>query len=1042
MLAKKYIFDKPKKPDNPIRPTPSSQAMLALEAMRLRYAFMYDPVLAMSVSKVDPLPHQIEAVYGYVLKKPRIRFMLAHDPGAGKTIMAGLVIKELKLRGAIKRILIVVPGHLKEQWRWEMKDKVDENFEVVDREYFNRSGSIHSWDADQLITSIDFAKREDVLKSLDGASFDLVIVDEAHKMSAYAYGRTTSKTKRYRLGETLSVAGRHLLFLTATPHKGDTNNFRLLLDLLEPGFFAGDGMIEESIKDQDNPLFLRRAKEGMTDFDGTPLFMPRSVSTPDVRMSPAEKTLYNSLSKYVTEQYNKASNSSRGQTITFALIILQRRFASSPYALLKSLRRRKARLENLKISGDGKGQDGIKSVATPESAEEMTEKDRWAEEEKWEVLSMAQNPKELQKEIDTLTGIIAKTEKVIRGGKETKIEQLKNTMKEIDATQPDQKMLIFTESKDTMEYLVSNIQEWGYSVNTIHGAMSSKDRKNAESVFRDKTRVMVATEAAGEGINLQFCHLMVNYDLPWNPNRLEQRMGRIHRYGQKHPVHVFNLVASDTREGEIMQRLFEKLEEIKAAMGSDKIFDVISEVIPGKSLSSMLLDATVRARKQEEILTDIDEAVTVENDQIKNYLNDSLAVKYMDRTKFSDVQKNSNENSIASEYLKEWFVRALDAAGGSISENGDVASVKIPQQIASLARSKYGMAESSELETAVFDKSIRMANPGVDLVTFGHPVFDATLEWAEQQYRDAAMSCPIFVDPSGQMDGYLVYCRGDVTDGTGDVAGVHMSAFFIDRDTGSARKVLPAILLDLDASQSERAGSDAPKPVLERALAEAESSLRSYTDELSLDRGSYIQTVQKYGTKSLDALMERVSNDILILLAKKRSGGKVDLAIYNKREERTKYRQARRMLETRIETDVELTPGMPEIVGVVRVIRDASRQNTASLAPVESAMGFERSEERNPSDVSGGGYGFDIKSSGPQGVRYVLAKPAQQQWVALTANEWMRSKILGDDSYLYLVDKNRNVTGTVRNPTAVLHAVKTPSGYVINSQGIKDATPR
>ena len=183
-------------------------------------------------------------------------------------------------------------------------------------------------------------------------------------------------------------------------------------------------MIEESIKDQDNPLFLRRAKEGMTDFDGTALFMPRSVSTPDVRMSPAEKTLYNSLSKYVTEQYNKASNSSRGQTITFALIILQRRFASSPYALLKSLRRRKTRLENLKIEGE-KWQDGIKSVATPESAEEMTEKDRWAEEEKWEVLSMAQNPEELQEEIDTLTEIIAKTEKVIRGGKETKIGQLK-----------------------------------------------------------------------------------------------------------------------------------------------------------------------------------------------------------------------------------------------------------------------------------------------------------------------------------------------------------------------------------------------------------------------------------------------------------------------------------------------------------------------------------------------------------------------------------------------------------------------------------------
>ncbi|MDE0090967.1 MAG: DEAD/DEAH box helicase [Thaumarchaeota archaeon] len=310
--------------DHTLRNT--EQAFLALEAKRFWYAFEYDPVLGMSVSRVDPLPHQIEAVYGHVLKKSRIRFMLAHDPGAGKTIMAGLIIKELELREGRKRVLIVVPGQLREQWRWEMQDKFDDGFEVVDRAYFEANGRGDAWRGDHLITSIDFAKREDIADSLRRAGrFDMAIVDEAHKMSAYSQGNSTSKTRRYRLGEVLSANTEHLLFLTATPHKGDTKNFQLLLDLLEPGYLAGEGMIESSIRRGDNPLFLRRAKEDMRDFENMPLFMPRSVETPDVRLSAKERALYNAMSKYVKEQYNLALQSSKGHNVTFALIILQRR---------------------------------------------------------------------------------------------------------------------------------------------------------------------------------------------------------------------------------------------------------------------------------------------------------------------------------------------------------------------------------------------------------------------------------------------------------------------------------------------------------------------------------------------------------------------------------------------------------------------------------------------------------------------------------------------------------------------------------------------
>jgi SNF2 family DNA or RNA helicase len=325
---------------------------LSVEAKRYRYASLYDPLLAMNTCKVDPLPHQIEAVYGFVLQLPRIRFLIADDPGAGKTIMAGLIIKELKLRALVKRTLIIAPGHLKDQWQREMRDRFEEHFIKVDRGLMDASYGENIWTREsQMIASIDFAKQDDIAMSLASAHFDLIIVDEAHKMSANQYGGKLDKTGRYKLGEVLSEISTNLLFLTATPHRGDPENFRLFLDLLEPGFFATADMVAESIRNQENPLFIRRVKEDLKDFEGKPLFLPRYVDTVSFRLgieSPKEVDLYNALSKYVNEQYNKAlTKEDKRRNIAFALVILQRRLASSTYALLKSLERRKKRLDEL-----------------------------------------------------------------------------------------------------------------------------------------------------------------------------------------------------------------------------------------------------------------------------------------------------------------------------------------------------------------------------------------------------------------------------------------------------------------------------------------------------------------------------------------------------------------------------------------------------------------------------------------------------------------------------------------------------------------------
>ncbi|MGC8786270.1 MAG: DEAD/DEAH box helicase, partial [Anaerolineae bacterium] len=320
---------------------------LALEAQRIRFAYQFDPLFAVNVSQIEPLPHQIDAVYHTILPTNRIRFLLADDPGAGKTIMAGLLLKELKYRGLVQRTLIVVPGHLKDQWLREMRDRFGETFTVVDRSVLNATWGRSVWqEQPQIITSMDFAKQEDVLAALGEVRWDLAIVDEAHKMAAYRYGDKTSKTERYRLGELISRAAQFLLFLTATPHRGDPENFRLFLDLLEPGMFANTALLLESVHNCDTPLFLRRLKEDLHDFQGRPLFPPRHVITKGYRLNDEEKRLYNAVTDYVEKSYNKALAADK-RNVAFALLILQRRMASSVRAIRRSLERRKDRLEEL-----------------------------------------------------------------------------------------------------------------------------------------------------------------------------------------------------------------------------------------------------------------------------------------------------------------------------------------------------------------------------------------------------------------------------------------------------------------------------------------------------------------------------------------------------------------------------------------------------------------------------------------------------------------------------------------------------------------------
>jgi superfamily II DNA or RNA helicase len=774
---------------------------LYIESHRIRNAFQFDPLYAVNVSQVDPLPHQIEAIYHYIIQNPSIRFLLADDPGAGKTVMSGLLLKELKYRGLVDRTLIVVPGHLKDQWIREMKERFQEHFEIANRETMNAAWGQNIFDEkngkNQIIVSMDFAKQDEVMFALKDTRWDLCIVDEAHKLSAYKYGEKINKTQRYTFGEMLSKLTNYLLFLTATPHRGDPENFRLLLDLLKTGFFADTTMLAESIQNKDNPLFLRRLKEDLKDFENCPIFPPRKVETIKYYLSSDEKNLYNAVTEYVEKHFNKALEKEK-RNVTFALTILQRRLASSVRAVRKSLDRRYSRLKELYNS---KGQIFQETGYDEEYLEDLEEKERWKkEEELLEKLTSAETLEELKEEIDKLEELVAIAKDVEKKEIETKLTELKKVIDIEKLQETDTKLLIFTEARDTLEYLVEKLQKWGYSVSYIHGGMNLDRRIKSEAEFKNKTQIMVSTEAGGEGINLQFCWLMVNYDIPWNPNRLEQRMGRIHRYGQQHEVHIYNLVAVDTREGRILNTLFEKLARIRDHLGSDRVFDVIGEVLAEKSLKDLIVDAIANRRTMDDILKDFERVPDEEAiSKVKKASLEALATRHIDLTRIFGEQRRAKENRLVPEYIEEFFKRASKKLNIKMEEieGGLWRIASVPFEIRNQPHQfkiRFGEIQR-EYARISFDKE-KAFKSQAEFVAMGHPLLEGVVEQIFKTYADISTEGATFLDPEGKRDGIIWFIEAEIKDGKNEPAGKRLFAVFQDSN-GQLSFLNPAFLWDL-----------------------------------------------------------------------------------------------------------------------------------------------------------------------------------------------------------------------------------------------------
>ena len=1070
---------------------------LVAEAHRIRLAYLFDPVLAVHTSIVEPLPHQITAVYGEMLLRQPLRFLLADDPGAGKTIMAGLLIKELIIRGDLQRCLIVCPGSLAEQWQDELYRRFHLPFEILTNDKLEaaRTGN---WFLENhlVIARLDkLTRNEDVQAKLSAPDcrWDLVVCDEAHKMSATTFGGEIKYTKRHKLGQLLSTLTRHFLLMTATPHNGKEEDFQLFMSLLDGDRFEGrfrDGVHTADVSD----LMRRMVKEDLLKFDATPLFPERHAHTAPYELSDAEAQLYREVTDYVTTEFNRAEalqNNGRMGTVGFALTILQRRLASSPEAIYQSLRRRRERLESklrevqlLKRGAEvaaqiSAGVPELDDEAVDELEDSPDEEARQTEESVADQATAARTIAELQTEIETLRRLETLAQSVRRSGQDRKWEELSRVLEEIFTAQafssrvaeeppeikpsPKQKLVIFTEHRDTLNYLqqrISTLLGNPHGVLTIHGGIGREERLRIQEAFRhDKeVQILLATDAAGEGINLQRAHLMVNYDLPWNPNRIEQRFGRIHRIGQTEVCHLWNLVAAKTREGEVFHTLLEKLNQARTSLGG-KVFDVLGKVnFEGKPLRELLIQA-VRYGERADVRARLTQVVenALDKHQLQELLEErALAHDAMDASRVRLIREDmerAEARRLQPHYIQSFFLEAFRREGGTVRERESkrFEVTHVPSTVRNRDR-LIGIGEPvlPRYERITFEKSL-INVPGHALAAFvcpGHPLLDASIDLVLERHRDLLKRGAVLVDErdSGDQPRVLFQLEHAIQDAvvmrSGQRRVVSKQMLYVEMNAaGETRALHYAPYLDYRPLAAEEPDVDVllarPECAWLTTDLEAKALAHAVAKIVPEHFGEVKARKQQWIAKTEAAVKDRLTKEIAYwdhranALREQEEAGKPNARL-NSNEARKRADALQGRLQKRMEElaqEAKLSP-MPPIViggvlvvplGLLRKIKGTAAQ--VPSAPIDTSvsaararaiiMEVERKLGFDPIDRETEKLGYDVESRIPGTGRLrfleVKGRVTGAATVTVTRNEILYSLNKPDDFILAIVEFDGDV---------------------------------
>lgn len=1055
---------------------------LTSEAYRINLAHIFDPYLAVHTSAIEPLPHQISAVYQEMLPRLPLRYILADDPGAGKTIMTGLFLKELLVRGDLKRCMIVSPGNLAEQWQDELYRKFNLRFEILtnDRIESAVTGNVFT-EANLCIVRLDkLSRNEDIQEKLRVTDWDLIVCDEAHKMSATVWGGEIKYTKRFQLGRLLSSITRHFLLLTATPHNGKEEDFQLFMSLIDQDRFEGVARSGNQAVDVSD-VMRRLVKEDLLKFDGTPLFPERRAYTVNYDLSPKEAQLYTAVTDYVQEEFNRADqlNNDRKNTVGFALTILQRRLASSPEAIYQSLKRRRERLEN-RLAEERLGKraaDYTVSEYDDYDDDDMPSSELEDTEEKVvDQATAAQTIAELEAEIATLKKLERMANDVRQSGEDRKWDELSKLLQDdsnmFGSEGVREKLIIFAEHRDTLRYLTDKIRSLLGSeeaVVTIHGGMLRAERRKVEELFKQdrNVRILIATDAAGEGINLQRAHLMVNYDLPWNPNRLEQRFGRIHRIGQTEVCHLWNLVAQETREGMVFQRLFEKLEQEREALRG-KVFDVLGKLtFENKSLRELLIEA-VRYNNQEDVRRRLYEVVdhSLDREALERLLDENaLTEGTMDVNRVMAIREDMERmeaHKLQPHFIESFFLEAFQSVGGKIRarEKGRYEITTVPFAVRNRdMQIGFGEPVLQRYERVCFDKSFCsiQGQPQAALIAPGHPLLEATIDLIRERNVDVLKRGAVFIDDSdyGTDARLLFYVEDSVQDGvvlpSGGKRIISKHIHFVElKEDGTTTNAGYAPYLDYRAA-------DEAEHAAVRDFLSTQQWLQANVEETAVGYAisevipAHVKEVKERKTKLIDktakAVKERLTAEIQYwdfraadLKMKETAGkanGKLNSQMASRRAEELAARMQKRLAE--LETEKLISAMLPVIVGGAIIIprrllnrltgkpdtfaADAMARRKVELAAMQAVMDIEASLGFIPRDVSAAKVGYDVESQIPQSkrgadgstLRFIEVKGRARgaNTVTVSKNEILTAFNKPDEYILAIVEVDGTTTKTV-----------------------------
>jgi superfamily II DNA or RNA helicase len=1053
---------------------------LAAEALRIRYAALYDPLIAVNSSDLQPLPHQIRAVYGELLPRVPLRFLLADDPGAGKTIMAGLYIKELKLRGDLERCLIVAPGGLVEQWQEELNEKFELKFEILTKQHLESTIEENIFDSHpMLIARMDQLSRADesAARQLKDSNWDLVVVDEAHRMSAHfsSWGGEVKETKRFVLGRTLSSVARNLLLMTATPHAGNEEDFQLFMSLLDQDRF--EGKFREGVhKTVTDGLMRRMVKEDLLTFEGKPLFPERIAETVEYDLSEAEQNLYEEVTAYVRNEMNRADavaeagDKKRGNNIGFALTILQRRLASSPEAILRSLERRQERLElkvkdfqrvteitELRQENFPVNENGFDFESFDDYDEELSASERENMEEKLdEVIDLAtaaRSVEELQVEIEVLKELVTIARKVRHLDIDKKWTELSSLLQDnlLRGGEDGQlhKIIIFTEHKDTLRYLeekIKNLIGRDEAVVIIHGGTKRVDRKLAQERFTEDPNVLVlvATDAAGEGLNLQRAHLMVNYDLPWNPNRIEQRFGRIHRIGQEEVCRLWNLVASNTREGEVFTRLLQKIEQQGRAYNGN-LFNVLGEgnAFRDMPLRSLMIEA-IRYGNDPEVRDRLNQII---DESVTQGLSELLEERALHPEMFNklDIEgirrmmEAAQERRLQPGFIKSFFVPAFERLGGTLKlrEKDRYEIVRVPSRIREKALFRDRRAPVVDnYERVTFRQELTKVEnrPKATLLAPGHPLLDAVIDLTIEDLGGSLKAGTVFVDKTekqGDNVSVIYAVEQRVVNSSVPPMTVDRHFDFIEIDSnsrGSISNMAPYLDFDApDPSQVAKARAIVQSHV---ELATDESLVRKWAIELGVNSSllDKRRMAEELRDKTKLQILERLNKEInhwdtehnrLLYAEDTGKSGSISASTAFERARQLEIRRDKRVME--LDREASLLALSPVIKAAAIVIPNSLFMANSELesysASVDSRKQIERravdlvmdSEKRIgrlPKEMPPNNRGYDIKSISPKGeIVYIEVKGRIQgaDTFTITASEVSFAQTQGKAHRLALV---------------------------------------